>query len=365
MTKNDRFKHHVQNDRLRTTGSERPAHRAKQPAPNEPGTIGSYLIPPLQEATGSNDQCRTLKVRFSNTLLKPRCAPSAFCSQRCPFCSHTCVGPSNPFPFTTKEPEKEKVGPEVLKSNVDHLGVGQFGAAGASTVIGAAYSLEDMIKKAESAPDRYYDDRSKMSGGAGTGQAALDSDFTRQAMAPDLLDMNFDATEGGGEAVALPTDDFVARKKIEELEEEKRRMSLLMQQQQQQMLMQQQQQQMLMQQQQQQQQQQMGSMDMPQQQMGMNQQQMYMMQQQRQQQMMMQQQQQQQQQQRGGMGMGMPQQQMVGMGMGMGQLQQPQVMMGGGQMQQQPQNGMNGKNGMNGIMANNGGMGNNIQGWGR
>jgi len=129
-----------------------------------------------------------------------------------------------------------------LKSNTEELGV-TFGSAGQSTVIGAAYSLEDMMKKANEQPERYFDDRRRMSGGQGPTKE-LDSQYTREKLAPDLLDLDFSGGGGGGEqAVAPPVQDLVAKQREEELKRElerkDREMKALVEQQQQMMQQQQ------------------------------------------------------------------------------------------------------------------------------
>jgi len=90
--------------------------------------------------------------------------------------------------------EAEKKQP--LRSNCDDLGV-VFGSVSQNTVIGAAYSLEDMMKKAAEQPERYFDDRSKMSGGQSE-HKEIDSQYTREKLAPDLLELDFGTSAGGG-----------------------------------------------------------------------------------------------------------------------------------------------------------------------
>ncbi|GMH52827.1 hypothetical protein TrRE_jg3975 [Triparma retinervis] len=151
-----------------------------------------------------------------------------------------------------KESEREK-----SQSQADILG--GIGAAGKSTVIGAQHSLSDMLAHAASKPEKYHDDKAKMSGSSERPQrGGLDSDYTRQKQAEDLLSLDFETQQGG---VELPrADDFAAmqreeelKKALEEKDEMMRRMMgqhMMMQQQQQQQQQQQRQQQMLFQQQQ-------------------------------------------------------------------------------------------------------------------
>jgi hypothetical protein len=138
---------------------------------------------------------------------------------------------------------------------------GGFGSAGQSIVIGATYTLEDMMKLAEAnakKPEKYrdpwatqletYSDVKPIAGPAATTTTkSLDSDYTRQKLAPDLL--SFDFVAGGvGKGADLPNHDLVAMQKERELKDEiKRRDSEIetLRQVQQQFLAQQQQQQIL------------------------------------------------------------------------------------------------------------------------
>ncbi|GMH64081.1 hypothetical protein TL16_g03886 [Triparma laevis f. inornata] len=143
--------------------------------------------------------------------------------------------------------EAEKQQKQKLKSNCDELGV-VFGSVSQNTVIGAAYSLEDMMKKAAEQPERYFDDKRRMSGGVGVALKELDSQYTREKLAPDLLELDFGVGGGGGAGAAPPVHDIVAQQREEELrkelEKKDHQMKLLMQQQQ--LMMQQQQQQGMM-----------------------------------------------------------------------------------------------------------------------
>ena len=138
--------------------------------------------------------------------------------------------------------EAQKKEQEKLKSAAENLGV-TFGSAGQSTVIGAAYSLEDMMKKAAEQPGKYYDDRSKVSGGVTT---TGDSQYTREKLAPDLLDLDFGSGGLGRAGSVMPkAEDLVTKQREEdlkaELQKKDEQMKTLLAQQQQQMAQQQQQ----------------------------------------------------------------------------------------------------------------------------
>lgn len=97
-----------------------------------------------------------------------------------------------------------------------------------TTVVGAKHSLEEMIKLAEkekAAPVKFFDDREKEEDelrrkNMEPPQRSLDSAYTRQILAPDLLDLSYEKDMVQSHNFPKAVEDLAAKKREDELQKQ-------------------------------------------------------------------------------------------------------------------------------------------------